>query len=233
MLASMLERVAGAEVAIGSLAGGIESILGTLENLGRNVRRNNRLQSPSTTVPIDHERVNDPTPSPSEWQHGESACKAGGRVEDVTTPQRAQKQHQSPPVGSPATGVVRPILVDLDTTTNDSADNDATVPERDKTHETLGKRVHNQPRLRVVHPARKQLVVSDNATTGENSARSTSNPAEHAYRHKDPPRHDPIDDFGETHGPLIKPPSLQPKTHGVSEQPTQSSLTSGEFLDVG
>lgn len=139
---------------------------------------------------------------------------------NVTTPNCAGKgptAQQAWPLGTEPN---RPILVELDDTSNHSGDNHAPVQGQIATPDSHVMRVHAQPRLRVVPCAKKLLAVAATTPSGETSADVSHPPTTMKRRYKDPPGYSDARDFGVTEEPFMKPPLLQPKNHGVSRHLT-------------
>lgn len=64
----------------------------------------------------------------------------------VTTPNCHEREAPPTQDDPPGTVAKMPILVDLDNSSSDSGDNDETTALGNRTQETLGNRVHKQPR---------------------------------------------------------------------------------------
>ena len=219
-LGLILERVGRVEDGIGSVAGDIANVMGELRAISRNVREDTAVRARRLKVRMQAPRTNAATSKTSDWQQCVSLSNAGDMVDDVATPRCPRKelpvQHEEPP----GTEAKRPILVDLDNTSKESGDNNDLFGVRKRTPESVGKRVHSQPRLRVVPCAKKLLATTANAATGECSAGVIATPTLYAPKYKDPPGYENATDFGATEEPYFKPPLLQPKTNGVRPHPT-------------
>lgn len=199
-LSLVLKRVASVEDAIVGVAGGIETIVRELKRIGRMVREDPALRPPGSTA---------------------NPGNSGDMVEFTTTPNCPDKEPVTLRLESTPTDANRRVLVELDDTSNQNADDEGTDGGEHQTPETHLKRVHAQPRLRVVPCAKTVLGVAATAATGETRSGATPNPIVRAPRYKDPPGYDDLKDFGDTEGPCFKPPLLQPKTHGVSRDLTR------------
>lgn len=156
------------------------------------------------------------TSSPADWQQCGSQTNADDMVEDVTTPNCPSKEPTPEQLHHDGTEPTRPILVDLEDTSNHSRDNRGAADTRNITPESRGKRVHSQPRLRVVPCAKRLLGVPATTPSGDSSADVSPPPINFKRRYKDPPGYSDARDFGDSVEPCMKAPLLQPKTHGVS-----------------
>lgn len=214
MLALILTRVAGVEDAVGNLASGIATTVG---EKGRNVVNEANVQGYSSTVPLQDERVDVATSNAHAGRQCASHSNQGDTVEDCTTPLGAEIQQNPQPVQHPRTETNMEILVNLDTESDQSRDI-AAVECRKRTPESHAKRVHSQPRQRVV-PCNRQLLGVPATTPNEDPTHvATPNPIQRAPRYKDPPGYDATD-FGVSAEPSNEPPLLQPRKNGVSRHP--------------
>lgn len=221
----ILQRVANAEGAIGTVSTGITTILGKLDAIGCMVVKDGGGRPSGHTANMQEQHTNVATSSPSEWQHALSHSNADDMVEVATTPNCPEKEQPPEEVERPAAGPKRPIVVDLDNSSSQSADSSADAIQRTRTPASHVKRVHSQPRQRVVPCARGTLAVARNEAIPESSAEGPPSPTLRATRYKDPPGYENVTDFGVSHEPYLKPPLLQPKNHGVSRQlPTTSHI---------
>ena len=219
-LAMLLIRVAGVDDSIGKISQGVARLLEELHGMARNASKEAGGQSRSTTVRVQGEWVKNAPSNTSDGQQCYSMSDAGERLEAVKTPECPAQQAVAQPAATPCNESNQPILVDLDNMSNDSDDN-RTAPEgRDRTPDSHFKRVHCQPRLRVVPCARKALAHNCTATAGDTSTRSRPSPNTYAPMYRDPPGYANVTDFGAGTEPHFKPPTLQPRTNGVSEQHT-------------
>jgi hypothetical protein len=223
MLELILNRVAGVEVAIGNVAHGVANIMGDMQVLGRNVFKDDRAQSHTTTVPIQHDMVNATPCTHSHEKQGASQREAGGMVEDGRTPRSTPNEPSSGPMEALGTGFDRPIMVDSDNISNDLADRNAPV---NRNIGNPGARVHSQPRLRAVLCVRKLLVETTTETDAESSAAGSPTTDPHSPSHNDPPVNNV------TTGRPHKPPALHPKTNGVSHLRLVSYIISPFFVHV-
>lgn len=221
-LALILRRVARVEDAIGNVASGIASLLKEFKDGQPDVGRGARVLPTAATCHAEEDLLIFATSNPSGWKQCASQSNADDMVEDVTNPQCNQQQPCTSPIVPPCTESNLPNLVDLDNISNQSGDNNAAVGGRNRTPESVGKRVHSQPRLRVVPCARKLLGVAAEATIGEAIAGPSITKTLYTPRYKDPPGYDNIADFGGADEPQFKLPTLQPKTHGVSLHATMN-----------
>lgn len=215
-LGLILKRVASVEEAIGSVGEGITNIMRELDGMGRMFRLNVGAKPPGEAVHMQAPHTNAATSHPSEWQQGQSQSNACDMAGGVTTPTCHEREAPATQGDPPGTEARRPILVDLDNSSNDSRDNDETTALRNRIHETLGNRVHNQPRQRVVPCAKKLLCAAATSPIGETNAPDPPTLHPRATRYKDPPGYSDLRDFGTSVEPASRPPLLQPKTHGVS-----------------
>ena len=206
-LGFILQRVGRVEDVLASVAGDIANIMGELKAICRIVRDDAAVRGPSNNVRMQPPHTNVATSNPYDWQQCVSHSNAGDMVEDATTPLQQ--------VDPPGTEANRPILVDLENTSKESGDNNGTFGVRTQTPESHSKRVHSQPRGRVVPCAKKLLGVAANAGIGECSAGAIVSPTPYSNRYKDPPGYENVTDFGAPEEPYFKPPLLQPKNHGV------------------
>lgn len=218
VLALLLHRVGGVETAVGNVATGVSNIIEELHGAGIHASKEARAHSRSTTVRLEAEWADAGTSNPNELQQLVSQSQVGDMAEDVTPPKRTDKDHPPQPVGRPSSQPKCPIVVDLVSISNDSADKDEDHDIRKRIPETTANRVHRQPRQRVVPIARKLLAVADSETDddGDEGIDPTNNARNRRY--KDPPGYGDATDFG-VGEPSCKPPTLQPKTHGVREHP--------------
>ena len=230
-LSVILKRVTGVEDAIGSVAANVSNIAEELRAARRKQRDDGRGQVPGNVDQSQDPHMNVATSHPSDWQHCLSQSNAGDMVEDVTTPNCAEKEPTPHAVHLPGTKANSPVFVDLENTSNQSADDNAPVDLRNRTPESRGKRVHSQPRQRVVPCAKRLLGVPATPASTESSGDPSPPPPACARRYKDPPGYHNLRDFGVTEEPYPKPPLLQPKTHGVSRHPIPC-ITIMEFMCV-
>lgn len=222
-LCSILKRVDGVEDAIGTVAGSIGKILEELSVMGGTFRAHLAVRPAGNTVHVQSPHTNVETSYPSDWHQCMSQSNAADMVEVVRTPNAPEKSTPQQQMKPPAPQANRPILVDLDNTSDQSGENGAAGDFRRRTPESQVKRVHNQPRLRVVPCAKKVLGVASTAATADTTAEASPDPTLYRPRYKDPPGYSDARDFGGTGETPYKPPLLQPKNHGVSELPPPRS----------
>lgn len=195
-------------------------LLEELQAAGRHGSKEGRVQSRSNTVHVQTVCANDGILTPTAPELRASQSNAGDMVEDVT-PARGRDRQQPPHPGvTPSAEENRPILVDLDAISSHNADKSADHVGRKRTADTSVRRVHCQPRLRVVPCVRKLLGVADNESDGDASAGGNPPSNPNGARYKDPPGYENVRDFGSGEDLHYKPPLLQPKTHGVSVRST-------------
>jgi hypothetical protein len=144
-----------------------------------------------------------------------SQSHAADTMQDVTTPHSPVDEPVAQHADPPATETKRPILVVLDDTPNQSEENNMSGEPRTRTPESHTKRVHSQPRQRVVPCVKKLLGVASADAIEETSAGATPTPRARATKYKDPPGYSDARDFGVSEEPYYRPPLLQPKNHGV------------------
>lgn len=198
----------------------------------------NRILREAASIPAPANNVNAGTPLPndstsnrSEWRQCARQRNAGDMFQDAGTPTCPQKDPRPPQVDLPGTQASRPILVDLDASPTQDGDNSASDELPTRTPDSHGKRVHSQPRLRVVPCSKRMLGVTSTADTEEASAEASPGPTTFRPRYKDPPGYDHVRDFGAAE-PHYKPPLLQPKTHGVSRHLPHIHHNKAGCLDV-
>ena len=162
--------------------------------------------------------------TPSGLQPCVSQDNVGDTVVEEAPPSCPQP-HPCPQPDTPrGSGLVFPIILDGDNGSSHSEEtkstgdgpNNPTPSPASMTPNSVGKRVHSQPRARVVPCARRLLGVAAGAGKGVSSAGATTSPIPYAPKYKDPPGYDGVTDFGVSAEPYFKPPVLQPKTKGVS-----------------
>ena len=221
-ISEILKRFDRAEDAIASVAGSIANIAQEVKIVCRMRRDDVHCKPCGNTPHMKGPGTNVETSNPSEWQPCTSHTNAGDMVEDVTTPNCTQEEPIQHHVRPPATDVNRPVLVVLDNSSDHSGDNNEAVDVRNITPESHAKRVHYQPRKRVVPCAKRLLGVPATAASAETSEDATPEPTPRTRRYKDPAGYTNVRDFGASEEPCIRPPLLQPKTHGVSPPRTPS-----------
>lgn len=226
-LGLILRRIASAEAAFVSFKGGIADIMKELKGMGRTIREDPEGRQPANTVHMQAAHGNVATSHAAEAQQGLSHNNECDMVEVVTTP---NCRHNNPPAEeaepSPADDN-RPVIVDLVNTSDQSGDDNGADEFRTRTPVSEGRRVHSQPRLRVVPCAQRILGVAGTARTADTRAATSPIPTARSPRYKDPPGYDDVRDFGEGEEALYKPPLLQPKTHGVSPHPIPMTHSRG------
>ena len=217
-LGVILERVDRIEVTILDVGGGIEKIVGELRDLTRIINEDAAARTPATTRHDQAPRPYAATSSPTNWQQSLSQNNACDRVEVVATPDCTQKEPPSQQVKLPGAEASSPILVDLDNASLNDGDNNTSAELRTRTPDSHVKRVHSQPRLRVVPCSKRLLGVTAAASIEE--GRGDASRSRHPWqpRYKDPPGYDNARDFGGYEEPHYRPPLLQPKTHGVGRR---------------
>lgn len=216
VLAQILNRVGGVEDAVVNVGEGIANIVQELQGRVRHASQDGRVESRSTTVRIDGVGVNHGPSTQKDWQQCVSQSKVGDKSERGTPPRRNDAHQLPEAVADRSAELKRPIVVDLDSVSNGSADDIQTTDARKRTTEAIVNRVHSHPRLRVVPCARKLLGVPGNARNEGATAGEEHNPIPKLPRYKDPPGYNDARDFGVSDEPSCSPPALQPKTHGVS-----------------
>ena len=220
MLAQILTRLAGVEEAVGSVSAGITNIMTELHVMMRLPSKDDRVQSPSRTVRLQADSVKIGASNPSDCRQRESHCNVRDTAPPVQTAHTHYKQRTPQHVLPLSAGLNPPILVDLDNMSDHSGSNTGAVECRNRTPESNARRVHSQPRLRVVPCAKNLLGVAGQAAHDEGGAGATTFPIPKEHRYKDPPGYDDVRDFGVSDEPQFKPPALQPKTHGVRQHST-------------
>lgn len=220
-LSEILKRFDRAEDAIASVAGSIANIAQELRIVCRMRRKDVRDKPRGNTAHMEVPHMNVGTSNPSEWHPCTSQTNAGDMVEDVTTPNCTEKE-ATQQLHPPGTDANRPVLVVLDNSSDQGGENNEEVDANRRTPLSHAKRDHCQPRKRVVACAKRLEGVTATATSAETSADVTPEPPVCTRRYKDPPGYTNVRDFGASEEPCIRPPLLQPKTHGVSGHPTPS-----------
>ena len=215
-LALILKRVDSIEDCIGTVAGGMSNLLGELESISRKLRENGGAKAPASGIQMQEPHTNAATSKPSDWHQSMSQSNAGGMAEGTTTRGCPEKEPPLTPAQPPAAEATRPILVDLDNISSHSGDADDEIDLRNRTPDSLARRVHSRPRLRVVPSPKKILCEGASSGPAEPSAHEPPSAGARTTRYKDPPGYSDLRDFGEAPEPYCKPPKLQPKTHGVS-----------------
>jgi hypothetical protein len=216
----ILKRVNSVEDSMGTVAGSISNIMGELEVVGHLLREEVGRIPPAGASHMQVPHTNAATSYPSGWQQGLSQSNAGDMAGAILTHNSPGKESPPSAVQPPGTEATRPIVLDLENISDESGDNNDENDLRNRTAESLiAKRVHSQPRQRVVPCAKTQLCVGGKAQNGETSAQEPPSRTARTIRYKDPPGYSNARDFGSGEEDTCKPPLLQPKTHGVSFPP--------------
>ena len=219
----LLTRMDGLDDKLGNVEGGMASIRGLLEVMNKHsckyIGHSNK-----STVDMGALHVDVGMDTPSGLQPCVSQDNVGDTVVEEAPPS-CPHPHPSPQPDTPrGSGLGFPILLDGDNgssqseeakSTRDGPTTPAPAPAS-MTPNTVGKRVHSQPRARVVPCARNFLGVAAGAGKGDSNAGASTAPIPYAPKYKDPPGYDRVTDFGQSSEPYFKPPVLQPKTKGVS-----------------
>lgn len=228
-LGLILDRVAELHNAVHSAAGGVASMEGELKAIGRNLREGSKSRTPINTDDDGSPRRNITTSNHSDWRQCLSQSNECDMVEVAGTPKCPQMKTTPPPAEVYGTEARRPIIVDLENTPDPIVDRSATAEPRTRTPESLAKRVHSQPRLRVVPCSNRMLGVACTEETEKGNAVASPSQTLYQPRYKDPPGYERARDFG-TGEPMYKPPLLQPKTHGVSPQEPRSATSNASHV---
>ena len=210
-LGDILKRVASVAHAIVNMEGGIANIMGELKAMSDMLRHDAGARPHANTAQMQGARSKH-----DDWQHAVSQSNEPDMVQDITTPNCPRKEPTPPQVQPQATKAKYPIVVDWENTSNQSGDKNERGGLRTPQPDSIVKRVHSQPRQRVVLCAKRLLGVPASAGTAETSTDASRSAVRGATKYKDPPGYENARDFGDGEQPHYRPPSLQPKTHGVS-----------------
>lgn len=210
-LGDILKRVASVENAIANMEGGLANIMGELKAMSDMLRHDAGTRPHANTAHVQGARAKH-----DDWQHAVSQSNEPDMVQDVTIPNCPRKEPTTPQVQPQATKAKYPIVVDLENTSNQSGDRNDRGGLRTPPPDSIVKRVHSQPRQRVVLCAKRVLGVAASAGTAETSTDASRSAVRGATKYKDPPGYENARDFGDGEQPHYRPPSLLPKTHGVS-----------------
>ena len=216
----ILKRVNSVEDSMGTVAGGISNIMGELEVMGRVLREKAVATPPAGADHMQVPHTNAATSDPSDWHQDLSQSNAGDMADAIPTQNSPRKEPPPSALQPPGTGATRPIVVDTIAISDESEDNNDENHLRNRTPESLiAKRVHSQPRQRVVPCAKTLLCAGGKAQNGETSAEEAPSRTACTIRYRDPPGYSNARDAGSGEEDTCKPPLLQPKTHGVSLPP--------------
>ena len=234
MLNQLLSRVAGVEDTLRNVVEGVANLRGELQvHAAHHVSKDSGGPSNNVTVDIEAAHVDVRVDSASGRHKCTKEISFGGNVGQVATAVNTELQEDPQPDASPGAQLGHPILVDEYNGSSPSEDSETSADVRFKrtpappvtTPNSVGKRVHSQPRARVVPCARPVLGVAAGPSKGETLAEAAPSKTTIAYKYKDPPGYEGVTDFGTTEEPYFKPPLLQPKKKGVKYYLSLPSVT--------
>lgn len=221
----LLTRVAGNEDTLRNVVDGIANLRGELQvHVDRDVSKDAGGHTNKATGDMEAGHVDVSIDSLSGWQQCARQDNEGDTVEQVITPSCPQSQLSPQPDGPPDKEHGRPTVVVCDNVSNTSDDAKTSSDDPvssdpspiNKTPESVGRRVHRQPRARLVSCQRQLLGVAAGAGNGEASASAPPLSNVITYKYKDPPGYEGVTDFGTTEDVCFKPPPMRPKKKHVS-----------------
>ena len=214
-LLDMLEkRIVGVEEKLGTVVDGIARIVTELGTRSRDHRLDAGVQTSAglVEVPVAHLHA---VLSPG-LQRGNSGGEDKGGRTCAATPAPTQPQQQSSAQDGGARGGIEdhPIVVTDDVSSSGGNKIDSIVGSPGGGSK-ISKRVHANPRQRVVPFTGILAGPAHQAPAGDQRDAQAFYVAPHTTMYKDPPGYEGVTDFGPTTETAYAPPVLQPKRHGV------------------